>query len=151
MRLDKFLANMGLGSRKEVKDLVKKKHVTVNGKLIKKTDIKIDPFQDVVSCKGEQIEYKKYIYLMLHKPQGVISATEDTSQKTVIDLLKGKDKILNPFPVGRLDKDTEGLLLLTNDGQLAHELLSPKKEVNKTYLVEVEKNLTTENVQHFLN
>src|SRR5699024_1281937 len=151
MRLDKFLANMGYGSRKDVKGLVKKKHVTVNGKLIKKADIKIDPFQDVVFCMGEQVEYKEYIYIMLHKPQGVISATEDTSQKTVIDLLKGKDKILNPFPVGRLDIDTEGLLLLTNDGQLAHELLSPQKEVNKTYIVEVQKNQTSENVQKVLD
>lgn len=140
---------MGVGSRKDVKKLLKKKQVTVNGQVVKKSDLQIDPIHDRVTCKGEEIDYQEYTYLMLHKPKGTISATEDNNHKTVIDLLEKKDKILSPFPVGRLDKDTEGLLLLTNDGQLAHELLSPKKNIEKTYLVEVERPLTPDSIDSF--
>ncbi|MGB3161304.1 pseudouridine synthase [Carnobacterium sp.] len=133
MRLDKFLAHTGYGTRKSVKELIKGKKVTVNDLTIKDGKIHINPEKDVVSVSGKAISYQEYYYFMLHKPQGVISATEDKVHKTVIDLLDTNDQVSNPFPVGRLDKDTEGLLLLTNDGSLAHELLSPKKEVDKCY------------------
>lgn len=133
MRLDKFLAHTGYGTRKSVKELIKGEKVTVNDLTIKDGKIHINPEKDVVSVSGKAISYQEYYYFMLHKPQGVISATEDKVHKTVIDLLNTNDQVSNPFPVGRLDKDTEGLLLLTNDGSLAHELLSPKKEVDKCY------------------
>ncbi|MGP4041531.1 pseudouridine synthase [Gracilibacillus sp. D59] len=149
MRLDKFLANMGYGSRKDVKTLVKKKRITVNNQIVRKADIHIDPNKDQIMCDDLIIEYKEYIYLMLHKPAGYLSATEDQKQKTVLDLIKKQDKVLEPFPVGRLDKDTEGLLLLTNDGQLAHELLSPKKHVDKTYIAKLARNITDEEVKQF--
>lgn len=140
---------MGVGSRKEVKHLLKKKQIAVNDQVVKKPALHIDPINDRVTYNGKELHYREYIYLMLHKPKGVISATEDNKHRTVIDLLEKKDKIPDPFPVGRLDKDTEGLLLLTNDGQLAHELLSPKKNIEKTYLAEVEKPLTDDNIESF--
>src|SRR5690625_1632107 len=151
MRLDKVLAHMGFGSRKEVKELIKKSKVTVNDYVMKSGKYNVNPYEDEIMVNHIPVDYRKYIYIMLHKPAGFLSATEDVKDQTVVELLDPEFQLFDPFPVGRLDKDTEGLLLLTNDGQLAHELLSPKKEVNKTYLVEVEKNLTTENVQHFLD
>lgn len=138
MRLDKFLSHTGFGSRKDVKQLLKKKVVQVNGTVATKGDFILDVKKDVVSVDGETIHYQKYIYLMLHKPAGYLSATEDDVQKTVIDLLDDESRRFEPFPVGRLDKDTEGLLLITNDGDLAHFLLSPKKHVQKTYYAEVQ-------------
>ncbi|NMO95354.1 pseudouridine synthase [Paenibacillus lemnae] len=132
-RLDKILSNMGYGSRAELKKMVKQGNITVNGAAVKDSGLQVDPHQDVLEVEGERVVYKEFIYLMLHKPPGVVSATEDLRDKTVIDILDEKDKIFDPFPVGRLDKDTEGLLLLTNDGKLAHELLSPRKHVPKTY------------------
>ncbi|WP_073201335.1 pseudouridine synthase [Gracilibacillus kekensis] len=149
MRLDKFLANMGYGSRKDVKALIKNKRITVNDEIIRKSDIKIDRYQDQIKCDDHIITYQEFIYIMLHKPSGYLSATEDNKQKTVLDLIKKKDKILDPFPVGRLDKDTEGLLLLTNDGQLAHELLSPKKHVDKKYIATVAEKVTESDVKRF--
>ncbi|WP_026287365.1 pseudouridine synthase [Gracilibacillus lacisalsi] len=149
MRLDKFLANMGYGSRKDVKTVVKKKRITVNDQTVRKADIQIDPDKDQVKCDDKVIQYQEYIYLMLHKPAGYLSATEDQRQKTVLDLIKKQDKVLSPFPVGRLDKDTEGLLLLTNDGQLAHELLSPKKHVDKTYIARLAKTITEKDIKQF--
>ncbi|UTI42180.1 pseudouridine synthase [Niallia sp. RD1] len=133
MRIDKMLANLGYGSRKEVKILLKNKAVKVNDEVIKDAKFQVDPEKDEVSLYNEIIEYKEFIYLMMNKPPGLISATEDTREETVIDILQIEDSVYNPFPVGRLDKDTEGLLLLTNDGKLAHQLLSPKKHVPKTY------------------
>lgn len=150
MRIDKLLANMGFGSRKQIRDLMKAGQVTVNGKIVKDGKQHVDPNEDQVFCQGEAVVYKEFIYLMLHKPQGVISATEDKRDPTVIDLLKDQDKIFNVFPVGRLDKDTEGLLLLTNDGQLAHQLLSPKKQVPKTYYAHIQGQVTEEDRQAFL-
>ncbi|AZP05535.1 pseudouridine synthase [Jeotgalibaca ciconiae] len=138
MRLDKFLSHTGFGSRKEVRLLLKQKKIFVNEKVQTKGDLKIDVNKDQVSMDGEKIHYQKFHYLMLHKPSGVLSATEDVKQKTVIDLLSDDYQHLDLFPVGRLDKDTEGLLLLTNDGELAHFLLSPKKEVKKVYFARVE-------------
>lgn len=137
MRLDKFLSHTGFGSRKEVKVLLKQKKVVVNDKVASKGEMKVDLNQDQVMVNGERIQYQEFHYLMLHKPAGVLSATEDMKQKTVIDLLSEEYQHLNLFPVGRLDKDTEGLLLLTNDGELAHFLLSPKKEVAKRYYARV--------------
>lgn len=135
MRLDKFLAEMQTGTRSQVKEYVKKGLVTVNNEIVKKSDIKIDENKDVICFQGRQLTYSKYYYYMLNKPSGVVTATMDNHDKTVMDLLSdadGKDL----FPVGRLDKDTEGLLLITNDGELGHNLLSPKKHVDKTYYVE---------------
>ncbi len=144
-----MLSNSGLGSRKQIKSDAKKGFIEVNGIVEKDSSKIIDTEKDLVKYKGEVIKYVQYIYLMMNKPQGVISATEDNYAKTVIDLLKDEDKFYKPFPVGRLDKDTEGLLLITNDGQLSHNLLSPKKQVDKTYYVEVAEEVTEEDVKSF--
>lgn len=140
MRLDKFLANSGIGSRKEVKELIKQGLVFVNDERIKNSDKNIDEIKDIIKIRDKCIEYRKYVYIMLNKPQNVISATEDNKHKTVIDLIKGYDTY-NIFPVGRLDIDTEGLLLLTNDGKLSHNLLSPKKHIEKEYFVKLKENI----------
>ena len=135
IRLDKFLCEMEVGTRSQVKELIKKAMVSVNGEIIKKADFKFDEKTAKVCVKEKELSYQKFYYYMLNKPAGVVSATTDNHDKTVLDLLKdapGKEL----FPVGRLDKDTEGLLLITNDGELSHNLLSPKKHVDKTYLVE---------------
>ncbi|MDQ0058418.1 pseudouridine synthase [Paenibacillus harenae] len=137
IRIDKLLAHMGLGTRSEIKKSVKQGKVAVDGKAVKDSGLIVDPDVHEVTYDGERVAYKEVVYLMLNKPPGVISATEDGRERTVIDLLAPEDRILDPFPVGRLDKDTVGLLLLTNDGQLAHELLSPRKHVDKTYLAQV--------------
>ncbi len=149
MRLDKFLCETGFGTRSEVKNLLKKGLVTVNGEVVKKPEQKIDEHTDKVICNGVPASYTEYVYLMLHKPAGVVSATEDRRERTVLDLLDG-EQIRDLFPVGRLDKDTEGLLLLTNDGELSHRLLSPKKHVDKTYYAEIEGTVTEEHVAQFL-
>ncbi|MFS0751065.1 pseudouridine synthase [Oceanobacillus sp. 1P07AA] len=137
MRLDKLLANMGVGSRKEVKQLVKSKRITVNEAIVKDSGMHVEPEHGRVSVDDELVSYQKNIYLMMHKPPGVISATSDNRDRTVIDLLSADEKKFDPFPVGRLDKDTEGLLLITNDGKLAHRLTSPKKHVEKVYIAKV--------------
>lgn len=137
MRLDKLLSHMGCGSRSEIKKWAKSGLIQVNGRLIKDSGAQVDPDIDEVMLDGEQIRYREFVYIMLNKPQGVISATEDLRERTVVDLLPDELRHFEPFPVGRLDKDTEGLLLLTNDGKLAHELLSPKKHVPKTYVATV--------------
>lgn len=149
MRLDKLISNAGYGSRKDVKTMLKKKRITVNNEVIKDGAYQVDSETDVVKLDGETIHYEKYIYLMLHKPPGVVSATTDARDQTVIDLLDSADQRLNPFCVGRLDKDTEGLLLITNDGQLAHELTSPKKEIEKTYLASIDGKVTEADVEKF--
>ncbi|WP_430602593.1 16S rRNA pseudouridine516 synthase [Enterococcus sp. DIV0724b] len=149
MRLDKFLAETGVGSRKEAKQLLKKGLVTVNEKVIKDGKTHIDEKQDSIKFAGETLTYQKYYYYLLHKPQGVISATEDKWDQTVIDILRNEDYREDLFPVGRLDKDTEGLLLLTNDGQLAHQLLSPKKHVDKEYFAKVQGVVTEKDVRQF--
>lgn len=135
MRLDKFLCDMQIGTRSQVKDCIKKGNVSVNGVIIKSPDYKLDENMDNVSYMGKNVTYQSLYYYMLHKPMNVVTATKDSDNKTVMDLLPdacGK----NLFPVGRLDKDTEGLLLITNDGELAHNLLSPIKHVEKTYYAE---------------
>ncbi|WP_340003236.1 pseudouridine synthase [Oceanobacillus sp. FSL K6-0127] len=149
MRLDKLLSNMGVGSRKEVKALLKKKQVTVNGIVSKDSGEKIDPNKDEIAVNGEIIRYEQYIYLMMNKAPGYISATTDKREKTVIDLLGEDVQHFKPFPVGRLDKDTEGLLLLTNDGELAHELVSPKKDIGKTYFARINGKVTVDDTAVF--
>ncbi|MDN4526553.1 pseudouridine synthase [Fictibacillus fluitans] len=149
MRIDKLLANMGFGSRKEVKQLLKSGAVNVDETVVKDSKTKVDPNGQKVTVHGEEVIYQETIYLMMNKPPGVISATEDRAQETVIDLLEEKDRVLSPFPVGRLDKDTEGLLILTNDGQLSHSLLSPKKHVPKTYFAKIDGFVTEEDAEAF--
>ena len=149
MRLDKFVSNMGFGSRKEVKGLLKKGAIAVNGKPVKDPSFHVDEKNDEVTLLGEKIVYREFIYLMMHKPQGVISATEDNRDRTVIDLLEDEYRHFEPFPVGRLDKDTEGLLLITNDGKLTHDLLSPKKEVPKMYFAHIEGVVTDDDIKRF--
>lgn len=140
MRLDKFLCDAGIGSRSQVKTYVKQGLVAVGGVVEKQADRKFDENKETVTFKGEVCQYAKYGYFMLNKPKGVVSATNDNVSETVISLL-GNTGIKDLFPVGRLDKDTEGLLLITNDGALAHNLLAPKKHVDKTYLVTIAKPL----------
>lgn len=149
MRIDKLLANVGYGSRKEVKGLLKSGAVKVNEDVVKDAKQHVDPEADIVTVHGEQVRYKEFVYLMMNKPPGVLSATEDNSCETVIDLLELEDSVFEPFPVGRLDKDTEGLLLITNDGQLAHQLLSPKKHVPKTYFAVIEGEVTKADIEAF--
>ena len=136
-RLDKIVGHSGQGSRSEIKLMVKRGEIEVNGKIVKDSGIQVNTETDVIIVAGVRLFFKPNHYLMLNKPQGVISATEDSRERTVIDLLAGEWKHLSLFPVGRLDKDTEGLLLLTNDGKLSHNLLSPRKHVPKTYYAEV--------------
>ncbi|EGQ2801189.1 rRNA pseudouridine synthase [Staphylococcus pseudintermedius] len=148
MRIDKFLAQMGVGTRTEVKALLKKGHVLHNGAKIKSSKTQIDPEHDVVEVKGRVIAYEPFVYLMMNKPQNVISATVDDQHQTVIDIIEGY-RHLDLFPVGRLDKDTEGLLLITNDGQFNHALMNPNKHVSKMYWVKAKYALKTNDPKRF--
>lgn len=148
MRLDKYLAEMGEGTRQEVKAFIRKGRVMVNGVPVKKPEAKVEEGKDQVTLDGREIPYQKYLYYMLNKPAGVITATTDSRDRTVLDLL-GEDRRKDLFPVGRLDKDTEGLLLITNDGPLAHRLLSPRKHVDKCYYAKVRGEVTGEDVEQF--
>ncbi|ATD55987.1 pseudouridine synthase [Clostridium chauvoei] len=150
-RLDKVLSNLGYGTRKEIKQAVRKGFIEVNGIIIKDNGMQVDPEKDKIIVNGEEIFYRKYIYLMMNKPAGVISATHDGRDETVVDLLEIEHQVFNPFPVGRLDKDTVGLLLLTNDGELNHRLISPKWKVDKVYFAEIDKKVTEEDVEKFKN
>lgn len=145
LRIDKFLADMGKGSRNEIKEFIRKGLVSVNGVKVKSSGEKADIELDIVELDGTKIEYAMFEYYILNKPLGVISATDDAREKTVLDLIESRRDGL--FPVGRLDKDTEGLLLITNDGQLAHRLLSPRSHVDKTYFVRVDGKLTSEHAK----
>ena len=136
MRIDKYLANMNVGSRKEVHQLIKQGIVAVNGTVVKTPKQQVKE-SDQVTVNGDAVAYQKYHYFLLNKPKGVLSATEDRSQPTVISILAPQDRYQGIVPVGRLDKDTTGLLLLTNDGQLNHELLAPGKHVDKVYRAEI--------------
>lgn len=149
LRIDKMLSNIGLGSRKQIKADAKSGLIKVNGEIVKDSSRIIDTEKDEVKYKNETIRYVKYIYLMMNKPAGVVSATEDNYDETVVDLLDDKDKFYAPFPVGRLDKDTEGMLILTNDGILAHNLLSPKKHVDKSYYAKVSGAVTEKDAEAF--
>lgn len=148
IRLDRFLSEMGVGSRADVKKQIRWGKVTVDGRCIRQPEFKMDEQSAVVTYKGMPVAYQKFSYYMLNKPAGVVSATADKKDKTVLDLIEG-NKRKDLFPVGRLDKDTEGLLLLTNDGELAHRLLSPKKHVDKVYYAKVAGIVTDEDVKIF--
>ncbi len=137
MRLDKMLAHSGFGSRKQVKEVIKKGNVSVNGKIITSDKFQVNETNDEVYVNEQKLVYQKYVYLMLNKPSGYISATFDNVHQTVLDILSGYEHF-ELFPVGRLDIDTEGLLLLTNDGNLAHHILSPKKHISKIYYAIIE-------------
>lgn len=150
IRLDKYLAEMSVGTRSEVKRLIKIGKVCVDGEVVRKPEYKIDETKDSVFVEGQEISYVKEEYYMLNKPDGVVSATEDALHRTVIDLINSK-KRKDLFPVGRLDKDTEGLLIITNDGALSHRLLSPKKHVDKTYYAKIRGKVTEQTVEQFRN
>ncbi len=148
IRLDKYLADMGKGTRSEVKKAISKGLVRVNNEIVKKPETKLETDSDHVLFDGVLVGYAQYEYYMLNKPDGVISATEDKREKTVIDLITEK-KRKDLFPVGRLDRDTEGLLLISNDGELAHRLLSPSKHVDKVYYAKIDGKVTIEDVEAF--
>lgn len=148
-RIDKILSNLGYGSRSELKKFCKNGLVRVNGKVINNPGVQVDVENDEIIFDGEKVTYKEFIYLMLNKPDGYISATFDKRDPIVLDLIDKEDLVFEPFPVGRLDKDTEGLLVLTNDGQLAHRVLSPKKHVPKTYYAKIEGVVTEEDIKAF--
>lgn len=144
-----MLGNLGYGTRSEIKKLCKQGLILVNGVEVKKADLHVDPEKDEVVFNNEVVKYRKFIYLMMNKPQGYVSATFDKYDPTVIDLIDYEYQVFEPFPVGRLDKDTEGLLILTNDGQLSHRVLSPKKHVPKKYYVELDKDVEPSDVSKF--
>ncbi|MFR3669329.1 MAG: pseudouridine synthase [Ruminococcus sp.] len=148
LRLDKYLADLGVGTRSQVKQMIRKGLISINGNMAKKPEQKVDVREDRITVEGKELQYTKNRYILLHKPSGYVSATEDVREKTVLSLLPSElQKGL--FPVGRLDKDTEGLLLLTNDGDLAHRLLSPKKHVDKTYYARVQGRVTEDDRKAF--
>lgn len=151
MRLDKFLSVTGCCSRADAKRAVRGKNVTVNGAVAKSSDVKILPQSDEILFYGKRVVYREYNYIMLNKPDGVVSATEDGKDKTVLDLLPEEIRNDRMFPCGRLDKNTLGLILITDNGDLAHELLSPKSHVSKRYRFQAEKKLATEDVKQFEN
>ncbi len=146
IRLDKFLADMGIGSRSQIKEAARKGRIQVDGITEKRTERKIDVEQETVTFDGSPVSYVKHEYYMLNKPQGVVSATEDKIYRTVLDLIDAKVR-KDLFPVGRLDIDTEGLLLITNDGEMAHRLLAPRHHVDKTYFAMVEGTLPADAVE----
>jgi len=148
-RLDKVLSNYGFGSRKELKEAFKTGQVLVDGNVAKDPGLHVDPEKSEIVINGDKLCYKKYIYLMMNKPQGVISATEDNVHKTVLDLVPLEYEHFELFPAGRLDIDTEGFVLLTNDGQLAHDILAPKKHVPKRYYAKIEGVVTQEDMASF--
>ena len=147
MRLDKLLSDMNIGTRSELKKNIRKGQVSVNGEVIKDPGISLNGDEKIIYC-GEEVSYSEFEYYMMNKPAGVLSATNDKRQKTVLDLIDGQHR-KDLFPVGRLDKDTVGLLLITNNGKLAHELLSPSKHVDKTYLAKVDGVINEDDVKAF--
>lgn len=149
MRLDKYLVHVGYGSRSTVQKLVKSKKVMVDGKIVVKPEFSLDPIASEVVVKGEKMYYSEFYYFILNKPGGYITATEDARDLTVLDLLGEQDRNKDVCPVGRLDKDTEGLLLLTNDGKLTHALLSPKRHVEKVYYARVKGKMVQEDIEVF--
>ncbi len=148
MRLDKYLADMGIGTRTEVKKLIRQGKISVDGVVVKSPEAKIDTEKNQVFYGDKPVTYDEFEYYMLNKPAGVVSATTDAKDKTVLDLIDTKRR-KDLFPVGRLDKDTEGLLLITNDGEMAHRLLAPKKHVDKVYFAKVEGVVTEEDQKAF--
>ncbi|WP_353989165.1 pseudouridine synthase [Pediococcus argentinicus] len=149
MRVDKFLHDMNLGTRTQIRKLVRDGYVAVNGELVKTGRVKVVPEVDLVTVKNEEVKYQEFFYYVLNKPIGVLTATEDRKQKTVMDLFNKVDYRSDLFPVGRLDKDTEGLLLITNNGNMAHRLLSPEHHVTKVYRAVVTGNMDESVIQEF--
>lgn len=148
LRLDKYLADAGFGTRSQVKELIKHGRVMINGAAVKKSDVKVDDKKDMVTVDGKEATHEEFEYFMLHKPAGVVSATTDNKDKTVIELIT-ENKRRDLFPVGRLDKDTEGLLIITNDGKLSNSLLAPGKHVDKKYYAKVDGIVTTDTIARF--
>ena len=149
LRLDKILSNIGIGSRNEIKMLARRGAIVVDGHKVIDVSKKFNPDEAQIMVEDQLVHYREFVYIMMNKPAGVISATEDRKLRTVLDLLSAQYLHFQPFPVGRLDKDTEGLLLLTNDGQLAHDLLSPRKHVTKTYFAKIRGIVDEEDVVAF--
>ena len=149
MRVDKLLSNVGVASRAELKKYCKQGMISVNGKVINNPGVQVDSESDDIRFNGEKIVYREFVYIMLNKPDGYISATFDKYDPIVLDLIDQSYLVFEPFPVGRLDKDTEGLLVLTNDGQLSHRVLSPKKHVPKTYYAKIQGKVTEEDILAF--
>ncbi|MCR8745621.1 pseudouridine synthase [Romboutsia lituseburensis] len=149
LRIDKILSNIGCGSRAEIKKYCKYGIISVNGKIVNNPGLQVDPQNDEIIFDGEKVNYREFVYIMLNKPDGYISATFDRHDPIVLDLIDPSYLVFGPFPVGRLDKDTEGLLVLTNDGQLSHRVLSPKKHVPKTYYAKIEGIVTDEDIIAF--
>lgn len=148
IRLDKYLADMGMGTRSELKKMIRSGRVQIDGVPAKKPEEKVDIESQTVTLDGRPVVYQTMEYYMLHKPAGVVSATKDKKEKTVLDLIEGQ-KRKDLFPVGRLDKDTEGLLLITNDGDLAHRLLAPGKHVDKVYFARIDGKVTEDDAKRF--
>lgn len=151
LRLDRMLSGEGFGSRKEIKQVLGKGAVTVNGVLAVRPELKVDTEKDKVCVEGRAVGYREHLYIMMNKPAGAISASNDPREKTVIDLLPENLRRRGLFPAGRLDRDTEGFLLITDDGDFAHEILSPKKHVEKTYIADIDSPLSPEEIEKFEN
>ena len=151
LRIDKYLADCGLGTRSEVKKYIKAKQITVNGEVVTKPEQKIDEYKDEVCFKGKPISYEKYVYYLFHKPAGCVTAKQDNVHKTVMEYFPEEIRIKDVAPVGRLDLDTEGLLLFTNDGPLTHHLLSPTHHIPKTYYAVLDKEVPETAVELFKN
>ncbi len=149
MRIDKFISEQAVISRSDAKNLLKKGKVTVNNAVIKSADAKIDPENDVVAIEGKKINYRKFMYIMLNKPEDVVCATRDGLSSTVLELLPEDFRRKGLFPAGRLDKDTEGFVFITDDGELAHKMLSPKNHVEKEYVVTLEQPAKDNYIQLF--
>lgn len=147
MRLDRFLCEMNLGTRSQARELIRRGQVTVNGSSVKNADAKVDELTDRICVREQECRYQRFYYFMLNKPAGIVSAARDRISETVMECLRPEDRHADLFPVGRLDKDTEGFLLLSNDGELAHRLLSPKRHVDKTYRVWLEHELSRDEIQ----
>ncbi len=151
LRLDRMLSGQGLGTRKEIKEILGRGAVTVNGKCVLRPEIKIDTGKDTVCFQGRPVLFREHVYIMMNKPAGVISASDDPKEPTVIDLLPAELRRSGLFPAGRLDRDTEGLLIITDDGNLAHDILSPKKHVQKKYIADIDAPVTSEQAERFEN
>lgn len=150
-RLDKILVSQGAGSRSEARALIKSGAVCVNGEVIRKPEFKTDAQNCSITVRGQALNYSKHIYIMMNKPSGVVSATSDNRDKTVIDILPDEYKRKGLFPAGRLDKDTEGLLIITDDGDFAHRMISPKKHVEKKYIAKLDGEISEEDIKRFEN
>lgn len=148
-RIDKILVSQGIGSRREVQKRIKSGEVTVNGEIIRKPEFKANAENDKIAVLGKVLNYSEHIYIMMNKPAGVVSASQDNHDKTVIDILPDEYKRKGLFPAGRLDKDTEGLLIITDDGDFAHRMLSPKKHVDKQYIAQLDGEITEKTIQNF--